>query len=282
LSAQQSIYDVALSHSTDCGKYLGFSAWSSSERECVPTKQSLKNDIALKMSENIETYLSSYKFLDLEQKYVFSVLEPFFIVGVPGENAISGTKEFFELTEEEIAALTISQQELKEKIIKKADELGIPRDIALGLAFTESRLQHTINGKLNIGKNGADTGLFQINVDVHRDCRTDDENLKKKLLEEGYLKNGKMVKVEGICIIPECKGKTVADVDCNIAAGLRYLKRLHDTAGPSLTYCPNDPELRVVYTDPWEIAFRRYNGLQCGNRFVKYVKIVENNRKAFA
>lgn len=279
LSSHQSIIDVALSHKTDCGEYLGFSSWSNEEKECFPKKESLENDFSLKNSENIKIYLASYKDADLKQDYVFSVIEPFTVIGVPERMIYSGGKILYEVVE--IPELTISQEELKERIVKKAEEIGVPKDIALALAYTESRLMHTKDDRVIVGTTG-DVGVFQINVKVHRDCAIDDEDAKKELLEKGYWKGEKRVRIDGICVIPECEEKTVVDVDCNIAAGLRYLKKLRDASREPIVYCSGIAGLEKTYTDPWQIALRKYNGLGCIPALAQYVEIVEANRRAFA
>ncbi len=278
LSSHQSIIDVALSQKTDCNSYLGFSSWSDEERECPPKKESLENDFSLKMSENIKVYLASYKETELRQDYISLIIEPVTVIGVPERMIASGGKLLYELIE--IPILTISQEELKEKISKKAEEIGIPNDIALALAYTESRLMHTRDGRVIVGPTG-DIGAFQINVRLHRDCAIDDEDAKKELLEKGYQKGEKIVRVEGICIIPECEGKTVVDVDCNIAAGLRYLKKLHDRSREPIVYCSGRAGLEKTYRDPWQIALRKYNGLGCIPALAHYVEIVESNKRVF-
>ena len=104
-------------------------------------------------------------------------------------------------------------EDLQDKIIKIAKENGVPPEIALAVADMESYGIHHFmppdSDKVLVGGDGHGIGVMQI----------DDRS------ERTHIRCFKPPYDDPICQGPRCKGKTPYDLDCNIEAGIKFLKK---------------------------------------------------------
>jgi hypothetical protein len=289
LAAQQAIFDLAYNGGDYSTKQaLGFTAWASSEYENYPEEESLKSNFEDSFLNSISSYLALYTEIKLPTDYKITEIgeNPMVITGSAFSNIkieIFATAERLpevtqpvapgavqEIRPKKIEKFTESQAEIKDMIYQIAEKYGVDKNIALAVAMHESSLMQMKKGVPNCNgpSNSMDCGVMQINTKAHPACYNAD------------------AKDREICSVEECKGKTVMyDTACNIAAGINFLKQLHeraqkivDTKG-SYVYCRGTTSEKI-YNDPWDIALRLYNGPGgCGTRLIAYVETVRSYEK---
>ncbi|MBS3056435.1 MAG: peptidoglycan DD-metalloendopeptidase family protein [Candidatus Aenigmarchaeota archaeon] len=147
-----------------------------------------------------------------------------------------------------------------DKIIKIAKENGVPPEIALAVADMESYGIHHFmppdSDKVLVGGDGHGIGVMQI----------DDRS------ERTHIRCFKPPYDDPICQGPRCKGKTPYDLDCNIEAGIKFLKKNYVSGDD----CLKNSVCGKMYCG-WAAALRRYNGLlpdcnEPNSCYVEYVK----------
>lgn len=189
---------------------------------------------------------------------------------------------------------------LADKIKDHANTIGVPEDLALGLAWTESRHRHCCqSSSRNTGANcvgtkevtcdiesliesydGSSLGIMQLNTKAHcgwfypdKICengfpKEDVEYYKYGCDESKYYKT-----VSQDCKLykqANCYGQSATNVDCNIKLGLLYLKSLYSTE-KKLYECNNK------YYKEWDRALRGYIGWGCPDEAsINYVETVHD------
>ncbi|MBI2133335.1 transglycosylase SLT domain-containing protein [Candidatus Woesearchaeota archaeon] len=178
--------------------------------------------------------------------------------------AKKGNEEIRFAISKEPIPIAISEIEVIKQISEKQ---GVPKEAALKIAAIESgfTFQHTDSkGNVKKGDNGCSTGIMQINTCAHKQCI-------------GTIKYDPSS--SQICTGTEsCSGKTIDDMECNIEAGIMYLKAGY------LEYEQKEKQGRIDNEEcysckgkykKWDYAFRYYNGCKCTDN-----NYVEKARKA--
>ncbi len=127
--------------------------------------------------------------------------------------------------------------EEKAALDKYSSIVGVPQNVAYGIAMIENGGSHWysnnhVDSNVRTGDSGNSIGMMQINTasGAHPDCA-------------GTIKSG-------ACFgATSCVGKTLRNLDCNVEAGLRFMKQLY---GSKCTYY-------TQYTG-WDAAAGNYNG----------------------
>ena len=108
-----------------------------------------------------------------------------------------------------------------------------------------------------------DFGLFQINNQWHPGCFD------------------KLSQDRGICSVKECNDNTVADINCNIAAGLELLREMYNQYSDNdinyenkvRQYCTDSNYIqKYLDYEGWDRALRAYNGFGCKSNNHIYVE----------
>ena len=301
LSAQQTIFDLAYGGGYElkqgCGWYLGFNMWATSEDDCYPEEDIVESNFEDSFLNSFSGYLSLYTEINLSTDYEITEIgeNPVAVIGSAFSNIripIYATAERLpQVTQPTVSGVTPtitgitsiikppkvtytqSQAEIKSTIIRLAQKYNVSTNVALAVAYTESKIiqTRTKNGVVELycninGPDSEDCGVMQINTKVHSGCY--DANAKDR----------------DICSVEECKGMTVYDTTCNIAAGLNLLKQNYEKAqaiakSGGYVYCKGKAGDERTYTDPWDIALRLYNGRGCKKGLTQYVEIVRANEK---
>jgi hypothetical protein len=298
LAAQQAIFDLAYGGGyerelkQDCGEYLGFNLWTTSEYgDCYPKEDTTKLNFEDKFISSFSSYLSPYTEIKLPTDYRITEAEIgdnlMVIIGSAFSNIripIYATAERLPEVTQPVApgavqeirpskvTYTLSQEEIKGIVIELAKKYVVPESIALAVAWHESKMAQTrktgeIKCNINLRKTGEitrDCGVMQINSYIHSGCY------------DASLEQAK----RGICNVDECIGKTIYDTRCNVAAGLKLLLQNYERAKSMsrYVYCGDKPYGRT-YTDTWDIVLRLYNGEGCREDWANYVELVRADEK---
>ena len=180
-----------------------------------------------------------------------------------------------------------NKEEVMNLISNKAEEFNVPVDVALAVAKHESNFKHCKDNSYscdvlseiltnpNIGSSGniasTDHGIFQINDKAHGGCFDKDSSNR------------------GICSVSECNGRTVSDLECNIAAALKLLKNNYNSYEGDYDsykenveqYCTDSNYLpKYLSYEGWDIALRAYNGLGCTSAVANYVETINSYKES--
>ncbi len=224
-------------------------------------------DMAEKAKEIIETCKSIIDFADCATKFNSQTLE--IGCGEQPENGkpvkvcakANGVEYRFALSKETVPASANEIETIKQMAYKH----GVPAEIALKVAAVESGYtfeHYDYDGNAKKGDGGCSVGIMQINTCAHKQC-------------QGALNYNPFF--TNICTGTEsCLGKTIEDMECNIEAGIMYLKQGYQDfqekerqgkAEESKCSCSGKYQ-------KWDYALRYYNGCECNNN--NYVEIAKN------
>ncbi len=171
----------------------------------------------------------------------------------------------------------IDQEGAKSTVEVFADEYGIPRDVALGVAYVEGTLQHYASqsyppvgfcdGKVKCGDlqycSTGSIGMMQINSCAHPQCFSNDGIII-------YDGGGDMCKGAHAC-----SGTDARNIRCNVEASMRLLRGCYNEG-------QNNPREGCFcggkYTG-WDYAIKCYNGCACDTN-TEYVANVRERGQA--
>lgn len=134
-----------------------------------------------------------------------------------------------------------------QKIMGYAEKYGVPESIAVAVALQESNMKHFDSFGNVLTNAGGDYGMMQINKRIHD---AGDEKCFTLLPSSERV---------GLCSNPSCDGKTAMDPECNIEAGVKYLKDRYDTCQRLYSSGYHYKCTSKIYSD-WACALRGYNG----------------------
>jgi len=97
LATPLAIFNVAKDSSV-CGTYLGFSIWSTKEKECMPTKKDLEKNFKQKLSDELSALLQLYVDIFIPSDYDFLIQEKekLKIIGTVKSDLIISSGEIFD------------------------------------------------------------------------------------------------------------------------------------------------------------------------------------------
>ncbi len=155
-----------------------------------------------------------------------------------------------------------------ETIKQMAKKYDVPEEIALKVAAVESgyTFSHTDkSGNVKTGDGGCSYGIMQINT-----CANAHPSCKGTITYDASSKD--------LCTGAEsCAGTTIEDMNCNIEAGIRYLKHgyadYEDKTEKGTIASIECYSCSGKYTG-WQYAMRFYNGCKCSQN--NYVELASN------
>ncbi|MFC1691322.1 hypothetical protein ACFL0W_04010 [Nanoarchaeota archaeon] len=147
--------------------------------------------------------------------------------------------------------------EIQNKVVKVANNYGVPESLALALVYQESTFIHYKGGKINVGVGGDDFGAMQINKNEGKNTpEGPGRRIKWGCFDADMPKTPKT-----ICAVSECQGSSVVEEnpDCNIAVGMKLLS---DCYKEGQEKHPNGKmyDCKNTMYSGWDYALRCYNG----------------------